>query len=123
MNEERAKRIDGSTLTSGLVLIGIGVLFLLSRLGIADFGEVIRRYWPMIIILAGVPKLFSRDTMWSGLWLIAVGIWLQVAHLRLFGLSYSTSWPLLLIALGGGMMLRALMDPMWRKRREERHER
>jgi hypothetical protein len=121
---EAAKRqaIDRGTLVSGIILIGLGGLFLLSELEVMRFGHVVRRYWPMIIVLVGLPKLFSRETVWSGLWLIAVGVWLQISHLGLFGLSYGTSWPLLLIALGGGMILRSMFDGP-RRTEGEGHER
>lgn len=120
MNEIAKKRIDTGALTTGIVLITFGVLFLLSKLDVADFDQLVRRHWPLIIIVVGVTKLFSRETVWSGLWLIVVGSWLQIAHLRLFGLTYGSSWPLLLIALGAGIVLRAFLDSL--SRREENHE-
>lgn len=119
MNELAKKRIDTGALTTGLIFITFGVLFLLARLDIADFDEALRRHWPFIIIVVGATKLFSRETVWAGLWLIAVGSWLQIAHLRLFGLTYRSSWPLLLIALGAGIVLRAFIDSMSRRRRGE----
>ena len=110
MNDTAEKKVDAGALTGGVIMIALGVLFLLSRLHFAEFGDVVRRYWPMIVVLVGIPKLFARETIWSGLWLITVGVWLQISHLRLFDLSYRTSWPLLLIALGAGMVLRAVID-------------
>ncbi|HUP47477.1 MAG TPA: DUF5668 domain-containing protein, partial [Thermoanaerobaculia bacterium] len=97
-------------------MIALGVLFLLSRLEVADFGQLVRRYWPMIVVLVGLPKLAARDTVWSGLWLITVGIWLQMAHLKIFDLTYGSSWPLLLIALGAGMIVRAVVESLLRPR-------
>lgn len=123
MNETIVKRerMDRSNLAGGIILIVVGVMFLLSTLDVADFGDVISRYWPMIVVLVGIPKLFSRETVWSGMWLITVGVWLQISHLELWGLSYGTSWPLLLIGLGGGMIVRALIDPS--PKREHGNER
>lgn len=121
MNEVAKKRIDTGALTTGIVLITFGLLFLLSKLDIADFDQVVRRHWPLIIIVVGVTKLFSRETVWSGLWFIVVGSWLQIAHLEMFELTYGSSWPLLLIALGAGIVLRAFIDSVSR-RREENHE-
>ena len=121
MNELAKKRIDTGALTTGIILITFGLLFLLAKLDIADFGQVVRRHWPFIIIIVGVTKIFTRETIWAGLWLVVVGSWLQISHLRLFGLTYGSSWPLLLIALGAGIVLRAFIDSMSR-RREENHE-
>ena len=44
----------------GFILILLGLLFLLQNLGYLDVGEVIRRYWPVILILIGLRILFNR---------------------------------------------------------------
>ena len=110
MNEITQQRIDRGKLVGGVILIGIGLIFLLDRMGVADFGDVIRRYWPMVLVLIGLPRLFRRDTFWSGMWMITLGVWLQMVRLHLFGLTYRSSWPLLLIALGAGIILRTFID-------------
>jgi len=92
-----------------LMLIAIGLLFLLDRLRIEDFGDLMRMYWPCIIILFGISHLLRFETVWSGVWLVTVGVWLQMAHLHLFGLTFKNSWPLFLIAIGSGITLRALL--------------
>lgn len=45
-----------------LVLIVIGVLFLLQNLGFAgiDFGELLSKWWPLILIAVGIGMLFKR---------------------------------------------------------------
>ncbi|HUP46435.1 MAG TPA: DUF5668 domain-containing protein [Thermoanaerobaculia bacterium] len=121
MNSVAGRKIDTGALTGGIIMITLGVLFLLSRFDVADFGHLIRRWWPMIPVMIGIPKLFSRETVWSGMWLITIGIWLQLCRLEVYGLTYSTAWPLLLIALGAGMVLRAVVESMLRPR-EEPHE-
>jgi hypothetical protein len=114
------RKIETGSLLNGLVLIAIGALFLLDRLRVANFGDLLHSYWPMFIILFGASRL--RVSMWSGLWLIAVGAWLQIAHLHLFGLSFRTSWPIMLILLGAGITLRALIETITAPE-EESHER
>jgi len=42
-----------------LILITLGVLFLLDNLGVANFGDIISTYWPLILILIGV-RIFFR---------------------------------------------------------------
>jgi hypothetical protein len=121
MSGELRSRIDTGTLTGGIIMITLGVLFLLTRLDLADFGQIVRRHWPLIIVIIGAVKLFARETVWSGLWLVTLGAWLQIAHLGLFGMTYRSSWPLLLIALGGGMVLRSFVEAALRSR-EEHHE-
>lgn len=109
MNEINRK-VDNSSLIGGVLLIVLGGLLLLAQLHFLEFDDIVRRYWPMILVMIGFPMLFNRRKLWSGLWLITLGFWLQISHLRLFGLSYRTSWPLLLIALGAGITVRALVD-------------
>lgn len=98
-----------STLAWGLILIVVGGLFLAEELALADFGHLIRDYWPALLILFGIAKLFGRESRGGGLTLIAVGSWLQIANLELFGFDWS-SWPLLLILIGVATILRAFVD-------------
>jgi predicted membrane protein len=44
----------------GLVLIGIGLLFLLEHVGLWNIGDLFRDYWPVLLILWGVYILFRR---------------------------------------------------------------
>ncbi|MDE3057123.1 MAG: cell wall-active antibiotics response protein [Bacteroidota bacterium] len=37
----------------GIILITLGILFLLDTLNIADFGDLISTYWPLILIFVG----------------------------------------------------------------------
>ena len=49
--------------TIGIVLIVIGVLFLLNNLNLIKVSivEIIRVYWPVILIWIGVDKLLSKS--------------------------------------------------------------
>jgi predicted membrane protein len=49
-----------------LFLIALGVLLLLDSLGVAEFGQILRDYWPVILIAAGVALLFPRRQKWHG---------------------------------------------------------
>ena len=109
MNEVKP-RFDLRALAMGLVMIGIGLTFLLDRMRIADFHEIVRTYWPLFLIGLGVANLLEARSFWSGLWLIAIGVWLQVTVLHLFDLTFGTSWPLLLILLGAGTVVRAIVE-------------
>jgi hypothetical protein len=104
------RKFDTGALGAGFVLVTIGVLMLVDRYSVLDFGDLIRRFWPLALILIGIPKLVRRATLWSGLWLITIGTWLQLIQFRFLGMTYGNSWPLLLIALGGGMIVRAMLD-------------
>ncbi|HEV8658093.1 MAG TPA: DUF5668 domain-containing protein [Thermoanaerobaculia bacterium] len=109
MNEEVRKPIDAGTLAAGLGLVALGLLFLFDRFRIADAHYLLRHYWPLIIVFFGVVRLLRRQ-VWGGLWLITIGVWMQIATLHLFGMTFSSSWPLLLIALGAGIIARTLTE-------------
>ncbi len=103
----------------GLLFIAAGTILLLQRLGISDFSETMRHYWPLIIIVIGSSKLFHRNTIWAGLWLMTIGGWLQMVTLHLYGFTYQSSWPFLLVILGGGMILRTIADAARRRDAKE----
>jgi len=51
MNDDRRRGDSRGMLTGGLIVLGIGVLFLLRNLGIIpDIGDM----WPVILIIIGV---------------------------------------------------------------------
>lgn len=107
------------TLFAGMVLIALGTLFLLDRADVVDFRDVMRHYWPLLVIGSGVAKLVHGE-WWGGLWVIAVGTWMQMVTLHAFGLTWSTSWPFLLIVFGGGMVVRAFFAAARPERSESR---
>jgi hypothetical protein len=113
------RRIDGDQIFWGLLLIAAGAIFLLQRFGISDFSSTIQDYWPLIVITVGVSKLFHRSTIWPGLLLMTVGAWLQAVTLHLYDFTYRSSWPLLLIVLGAGIVLRTIVDSARRRNAEE----
>jgi hypothetical protein len=121
VNEVKKRDVNPGTLAGGMILIVLGVLFLLDRLRMADFGDVIGNYWPMILVTIGVIKMWRRETIWGGLWLVTIGVWLQLVTLHLFGLTYGNSWPLILIALGAGIIVRTVVEAASRSG-EERHD-
>jgi hypothetical protein len=108
MNEQK-RNPDAGGLFAGIMLIGIGTLFLLDRLGYADLHDVLHNYWPMFLVVFGLSRFVHRRRSWSGVWLIVIGLWLQATTLHLWGVTFDSSWPLLLIAIGGVMVLRTLL--------------
>jgi hypothetical protein len=49
-------------LTAGLILIAIGVIFLLNNFYEISAWRLIARYWPVVLILIGLRKLFCYFT-------------------------------------------------------------
>jgi hypothetical protein len=92
----------------GAVLVGIGVIALL-----CNFIHVsIWRFWPLILVVAGVvclftpgPRGWSLERAGSAILLITVGLallaWmLQIVQARVFILAFRHLWPVLLIVAG-----------------------
>lgn len=122
--KEIRRHIDADGIFWGLLLMTGGVALLLHRFGIVDLWGT-RTFWPLIIVVIGISKLIHRRSVWSGLWMIAVGAWLQAVTLHLYDLTYGSSWPLLLVVLGAGMIGRTIVESMRRRdalEGENRHE-
>lgn len=49
-------------ITWGLILITLGTLLLLHNLDIADFGDIVRQYWPLILIIWGLLILIRQKS-------------------------------------------------------------
>ena len=123
MNTNR-RHIDTDGVFWGLLLMTGGIALLLQRFGIVDLWRT-RTFWPLIIVVIGMSKLIHRRSVWSGLWMIAVGAWLQAVTLHLYDLTYGSSWPLLLVVLGAGMIGRTIVESLRRRdapEGENRHE-
>jgi len=107
MNGTAVSRINGR-LVAGALLVLFGVLFMLDNMGVLDAGDVLA-YWPVILIAVGLLKVVQpshegqRKVGWV---LIAIGAVLQ---LQILGLTHMrSSWPFLLVVIGGFLIWRAL---------------
>ena len=106
---EESRAVNTGSLFWGLALMGFGVLLLLDQFDIADFGDIVRTWWPMAIVIIGVSQLLSPEKRWNGAWVTSAGILLQMARLHAFGMTIGTAWPFFLILLGGMMIVKALV--------------
>ncbi len=94
----------------GVVVIGLGLLFLLDNLGLIDVRYVFH-FWPTVIIIFGVLKIMQSRSTGSyivGGALVLFGLTLTLKYLGLIYISWKSLWPLLLIALGLSVVLRSL---------------
>lgn len=96
-------------LLGGLVLIGIGSMFLLDRMNFFrfDFGD----WWPMFLIIPGLIMALdgSRKNKNGAFFLITFGLIFQVAELNLFRWwRWRNLWPLMMIAIGAWMLFQHL---------------
>ena len=99
-----------SQVVLGLLVVGMGVLFLLDNLDILNFRHAIG-FWPLVFIVTGCAALFGngpRSGNYLGGVLIAVGVLMILGRLGFFYVSWGTLWPLVMIALGGLVLYRSL---------------
>jgi uncharacterized membrane protein YwaF len=114
----REGRTRSSSAAFGLVIMGVGVLLLLDRVGSVDV-ESYWRLWPLGLVILGIGQLArpaaSRNICW-GATLMLLGIGYLCINYEVLGLDWSNAWPLALVALGIGLVL----DALFGQRREAR---
>jgi hypothetical protein len=94
----------------GVLVIGMGLLFLLDNMNIWNFHRAIQ-FWPMVFILCGVIKLCdtnSSDGYFLGAVLILIGVLMTLGRLGVIYFSWQMIWPLVLIGMGGTVLYKAL---------------
>ena len=98
-------------ITGAMILI-VGVLLLLTQLGIFHF-EAIWRLWPLFFVFVGIAKLFEATApsqrIWGGM-LAVIGVLLLAHYFGHFRYGIDQLWPLFVI--GGGLSL--LFQSYWR---------
>lgn len=100
-----------SRLVIGIFLILVGAFALADNLDLVEV-DVAWRLWPLLLVGLGVVKLLfpgDRGERWGGAWLLMVGCWAAVSSWGWLGLSWHSSWPLLLIGVGGLIAARAVL--------------
>ena len=94
----------------GTALVILGIVFIMMNVGIIQHVPL-HHFWPMILIFIGMSKLVQGTGgrgRWSGVWMLLLGIWFQLVTLRMFGLTYHNSWPVMLIIWGVYLSAEAL---------------
>jgi predicted membrane protein len=95
-----------STLIGGLLVIGFGVLLLLDQEGIISFEHVLR-FWPLLLIVPGLVKLFQgrvAEERVLGAVLTFFGLLFLFSALGFRHFEFRHLWPLVVIALGAWML-------------------
>lgn len=90
-------------LVSGVLLIGIGLMFLASNLGsLPEFDAA--RMWPLVLVVIGVGQLFSSDVEGriGGITLMLTGAIFLAHNYRVVRLH--DSWPLFMVVAGISVM-------------------
>jgi LiaF transmembrane domain len=99
----------------GLIVLTMGGLLLADRYFSLDV-RLMRSWWPLVPIVMGAVRLATAHpypdgrsrSRRSGVWLIMIGLWALVSDSHLFGFTFNTSWPLLVIGAGVLIVWRSL---------------
>jgi hypothetical protein len=104
-------------IVGGIVVVLVGLSMLAEQTGFHGL-HLSGRYWPLILIAMGAVRLAEvsgRDgrpgSRRAGVWLVFVGLWGLVNEFHALGLDYGTSWPILMVGAGVGMVWRAVEPP------------
>lgn len=123
---DRAKSLK--TMIWGWFLIGIGVLFMLDRFGVVNLPNI-GLMWPLTFVAIAAIHVIERRPG-GALMFLLMGAWFQACTLEWKGITYAKSWPLLLVAVGIGIVVRAFTgederfrDAIRERRRRRREER
>jgi hypothetical protein len=108
-------RHNARRLLFGLLVIAVGVLFTLDRMGYVNAGEF-WEYWPVLLIAIGIGRVLEpRGTheRGFGVVLILLGVWFLLSNLDIIHYSFRDVWPIFLVLLGIMMVWRAIAAPAW----------
>jgi hypothetical protein len=108
----------------GLVLIAVGVTIFLDRMDIVYIDDM-WHYWPLLFVVVGINKMVGYPTpkrFTSGLWDVAVAIWLFMTLEGMYGLSFTNSWPFLIIVWGITLVLGPVIQARFGPNQEVRNE-
>jgi hypothetical protein len=92
---------------AGLVLMLLGVAFLMDNLDILDI-DLTMRFWPLLLVLMGLGKIFFRGALNMGGHFLLVGGLLMQSWCLDFGYHSRQWWPLAIVWIGLVMVLRAI---------------
>ncbi len=126
-NNDEPQEAHKGRVFAGLIIIAAGVMLLAERIGISGI-HLSGRYWPLLLMAFGFVRLFDpptrrngrRRSRWTGMWFIYLGLWGFVSEFHLLGLDYNSSWPLLIVGAGIGMVWRSFEDTGNRQCRQTR---
>lgn len=111
MNPERTLRLSPRMLV-GLLVIALGVILLLDNLRLVYAEDVLRFFWPVVLLSFGVLKLQGSGGAYHraiGIGIILVGLYLLLDALGLipFYFELDDLWPLILVGVGAALVYSA----------------
>src|SRR5690349_12117274 len=90
----------------GVFLIGFGSAIMLDRLGVVSLPSL-GKIWPVILFVIATTR-FMAGRVGSGVTNVLLGLWLLGCTTHWNGFTFETTWPMALVAVGAGLVIRAL---------------
>lgn len=87
---------------TGVIIVIVGAVLLLSSLNLLNFGTLITDYWPVLIILSGLLIFVNDLRSWpvAG-FVVALGVLFQLRELDVISVQpWAVIWPLIIIFVG-----------------------
>lgn len=106
MSEENRPIRNRGSFVGPLILIGLGLVFLLSNIGAikGDAWNIILRLWPLLLVAMGLDGILRRQGMVGGALMLGLGVILLLSNYGYLNMNVwqliLQLWPLLLIAIG-----------------------
>jgi predicted membrane protein len=109
MHRHHRMHAGGGSVVAGGIIVAVGLALLLDNMGILH-ADHLWRYWPVILIAIGVGRVMESHrpaaVAWGGM-LCLIGGGFLLDNLGIISFSFNMIWPLLVIAFGISMLLRA----------------
>lgn len=110
-----AEGIFSARFAIGLAIIALGALFLFDSFGWIESRYVLRKAWPLILVVIGISILSKRrngrrrNEGWA---FIVVGLWIFIGKIGLLEFSFwGILFPVVLLFVGGMLVYRSLSPP------------
>ncbi|MFM2087458.1 MAG: hypothetical protein RLZZ237_2327 [Pseudomonadota bacterium] len=103
----------------GVLVIGLGLLFLLDNLGFINVRYTFR-FWPTILIIFGLLKISqgrTRSGYVVGGVMVLLGVMWTLKAMGFFYVNWNMLWPLVIIGVGVAVVSRSLPGGSQRQRR------
>src|SRR5215475_3967568 len=102
MRRRNLDSFGGSFAWGGAVLF-VGVVLLLDHMGVISAAGL-WRFWPMLLVLAGIVNLFNECKRIWGVCLLIAGVLLQLGEFGIVHVTWALLWPVLVIGVGISLM-------------------
>ena len=119
---EQIKKRSSGELFAGLIIMGVGVLFLLRNIDLIEFP--FHKLWPLIFLVIGIARLFSASNWESrsdSIFWFFMSAAFFIGSNHIWGFSNHETWPLILIGVGLGVLAKSVARQFRSRLSEEQH--